>query len=88
MGIAGHRDTFFRPLRNTQQDDIITLTALRGEYRYRVVSINVVSPDNVAVLSSDGSEQESPENAEKKNNSCGVRLHPEARRFQGETCEE
>ena len=56
VGIAGHRDTFFRPLRNIQPDDIITLTTLRGEYRYRVVSTKVVSPDDVAVLDSDGNQ--------------------------------
>ena len=56
VGIAGHRDTFFRPLRNIQPDDIITLATLRGEYRYRVVSTKVVSPDDVAVLNSDGNE--------------------------------
>jgi sortase A len=56
VGIAGHRDTFFRPLRNVQADDIITLSTLRGEYRYRVVSIKIVSPNNVAVLDSDGSQ--------------------------------
>src|ERR1700687_4805489 len=56
VGIAGHRDTFFRPLRNVQENDIITFTTLGGEYRYRVVSIRVVSPDNVAVLSPDGTE--------------------------------
>jgi sortase A len=50
VGIAGHRDTFFRPLRNIQRDDIITLTTVQGEYRYRVVSTKVVSPDDVAVL--------------------------------------
>ncbi|MBZ5636875.1 MAG: class D sortase [Acidobacteriia bacterium] len=56
VGIAGHRDTFFRSLRNIQPDDIITLTTLRGEYRYRVVSTKVVSPDNVAVLDPDESQ--------------------------------
>jgi sortase A len=56
VGIAGHRDTFFRPLRKIQQNDIITLTTLRGEYRYRVVSTKVVSPDDVAVLNPDGTE--------------------------------
>jgi sortase A len=56
VGIAGHRDTFFRPLRNIQPDDLITLTTPRGEYRYRVVSTTIVSPDNVAVLNSDGNE--------------------------------
>lgn len=50
VGIAGHRDTFFRPLRNIHPNDIITLTTSRGEYRYRVVSMQVVRPDYVAVL--------------------------------------
>ena len=56
VGIAGHRDTFFRPLRNIQRDDIITLTTVRGEYRYHVVSTKVVSPDDVAVLDPIGGE--------------------------------
>ena len=55
-GIAGHRDTFFRPLRNVHIGDLITLTTPRSQYRYRVESTKVVSPDNVAVLDSDGSE--------------------------------
>jgi sortase A len=56
VGVAGHRDTFFRPLRNIQPNDIITLTTLRGAYRYRVVSTKIVRPDNVAVLDPDGTE--------------------------------
>jgi sortase A len=56
VGIAGHRDTFFRPLRNIQPDDIITLTTLRGVYRYRVVFTKVVNPDNVAMLNPDEEE--------------------------------
>ena len=56
VGIAGHRDTFFRPLRNIQRDDVITLTTLRGEYRYRVVSIHVVSPQDIGVLHPDRNE--------------------------------
>jgi sortase A len=51
VGIAGHRDTFFRPLRNIRQNDVLTLTTAAGEYRYRVVSTKVVSPDDVSVLS-------------------------------------
>jgi sortase A len=53
VGIAGHRDTLFRPLRNIRQDDVITLTTLQGEYRYRVVATEIVSPFDVSVLSSD-----------------------------------
>jgi sortase A len=50
IGIAAHRDTFFRPLRNVRLNDIVTLTTLRAEYRYRVVSTRVVSPHEVSVL--------------------------------------
>jgi sortase A len=56
IGVAAHRDTFFRPLRNIRRDDIITLTTLGGEYRYRVVSTRIVAPDDVAVLNSDGNQ--------------------------------
>ena len=50
MGIAAHRDTFFRPLRAIERDDTITVSTLRGVYRYRVVSTRVVSPQDVQVL--------------------------------------
>jgi sortase A len=56
VGIAGHRDSFFLPLRNIQPDDLITLATLRGEYRYRVVSSTVVDPADVAVLHPDETE--------------------------------
>lgn len=56
VGLSGHRDTFFRPLRNIQTNDIITLTTLFGEYRYRVVSTRIVGPSNVAVLDPGGNE--------------------------------
>jgi sortase A len=56
VGISGHRDTFFRPLRNIQKNDIITLTTLLGEYRYRVMSTKVVTPYDVAVLAPSGNE--------------------------------
>jgi sortase A len=50
VGLAGHRDTFFRPLRNIREDDIITLTTLQGEYRYRVVSLTIVRPNDIGML--------------------------------------
>ena len=56
VGITAHRDTFFRPLRNIQMDDVITLTTLQGIYHYRVVSTKVVSPGDVEVLNSTGGE--------------------------------
>jgi sortase A len=52
VGISGHRDTFFRPLRNIRQDDEITLATLNGAYRYRVDTIKVVGPEEIEVLDS------------------------------------
>jgi sortase A len=54
VGIAGHRDTFFRALRNVRQDDEITLMTLNGSYRYRVDSISVVGPEDIEVLDNSG----------------------------------
>jgi sortase A len=50
VGIAGHRDTFFRPLMNIRKGDEIRLTTERGAYRYAVDSIRVVTPEDVDVL--------------------------------------
>ena len=52
VAIAGHRDTFFRPLRNIQKHDEITLTTRRQSYRYRVEWTEVVRPDDTDVLES------------------------------------
>ena len=54
VAIAGHRDTFFRPLRNIQHDDEITLTTLDGTYRYLVDSTQVVAPEDTQVLDDSG----------------------------------
>jgi sortase A len=50
VGIAGHRDTHFRPLKGVHVNDLIVLTTATGEYRYKVVSSEVVSPDAIEVL--------------------------------------
>jgi sortase A len=47
---SGHRDTFFRPLKNVRARDLITLTTPLGHYRYRVVSVHVVAPSDIQVL--------------------------------------
>jgi len=50
VAIAGHRDTFFRPLRKIRKNDEITLTTLDGSYRYRVDFTQVIDPENTRVL--------------------------------------
>jgi sortase A len=56
VGVAGHRDTFFRPLRLIRKDDAIHLTTHDQELQYRVVSINIVQPEDVQVLQPVGQE--------------------------------
>jgi LPXTG-site transpeptidase (sortase) family protein len=52
--LAGHRDTFFRPLRNIRSGDAITFKTLGGEFRYLVESADVVPPTDIGVLQSHG----------------------------------
>lgn len=54
--ISAHRDTFFRPLQNIQHNDMITLTTVGGRYHYRVVSMKIVSPEDVGVLDPSGTQ--------------------------------
>jgi sortase A len=48
--LAGHRDTFFRPLRKIQPGDAISFSTADGEFVYQVESTEVVMPSDVAVL--------------------------------------
>lgn len=50
VGVAAHRDTLFRNLKDVRRDDRITLTTLDGEFVYRVVSTQIVRPADVSVL--------------------------------------
>lgn len=50
VGLAGHRDTFFRKLRNIRPDDVIRISTVDGTYRYRVEQTTVVNPADVWVL--------------------------------------
>lgn len=54
VALAGHRDTFFRSLRDIRNDAEITLTTLHGSYRYRVDSTRVVEPEAIEVLADSG----------------------------------
>jgi len=54
VGLAGHRDTFFRALRGVQPGDTILLTTLSGSYEYQVKSCEVVTPHDTHVLADSG----------------------------------
>jgi LPXTG-site transpeptidase (sortase) family protein len=51
IGIAGHRDGYFRALRDVHPADEILLTSSDGSIeRYRVESATIVKPEDVSVL--------------------------------------
>jgi LPXTG-site transpeptidase (sortase) family protein len=50
IGIAGHRDTFFRGLKDIRQNDEIQLQAASGLSRYAVDWAKVVANDDQSVL--------------------------------------
>jgi sortase A len=50
MGLAAHRDTFFRRLREINPGDVIRLVAVEGTYTYVVDSTQIVDPDDLWVL--------------------------------------
>jgi sortase A len=50
--LAGHRDTFFRPLRNIRAGDSITLKTAHGDFQYQVQSTAIVGPSHIEVLRS------------------------------------
>jgi len=52
--LAGHRDTFFRPLKRVRAGDAITLKTADGDFEYLVESTAVVPPDDVQVLQPTG----------------------------------
>jgi sortase A len=54
VGLAGHRDTFFRDLRNIHKGDEITLVTLTGDTHYRVDKISIVGPRDSGVLRDSG----------------------------------
>jgi sortase A len=57
VALAGHRDTFFRPLRQIRRGDTITFKTPGQQYQYEVESTRVVAPDDTSVLEPAGGEQ-------------------------------
>lgn len=48
--IAGHRDTFFRGLKDIRRSDEIQFQTTTGLFRYQVDWVKVVAPDDLSVL--------------------------------------
>ena len=50
IGIAGHRDTYFRALKDIRTNDEIQIQTAGGLSSYQVDSTQIVDPDDIAVL--------------------------------------
>jgi sortase A len=52
--LAGHRDTYFRPLKDIRVGDAITIRTRDGAFEYRVESTSIVPPTDLSVLDATG----------------------------------
>src|SRR5258707_15753651 len=52
LGIAGHRDGFFRGLKDIGLDDIVELMRPGRTDRYVITQVQIVNPEDVSVLAS------------------------------------
>lgn len=50
LGIAGHRDGFFRPLRKIRVGDTVIVEGITMSDHYRVTQLKIVEPTDVGVL--------------------------------------
>ncbi len=50
VGLAAHRDSFFRPLERIRKDDVVEVTTDKGTFHYKVVGTEIVLPTDVQVL--------------------------------------
>lgn len=50
VGVAGHRDTFFRRLEGIRKDDLLRFETTNGTYTYKVTSLQIVKPKDIEVL--------------------------------------
>jgi sortase A len=54
VGLAAHRDSFFRGLKDIRKNDIVTLKTMEDTYYYRVEWTEIVLPQDTHVLADSG----------------------------------
>lgn len=52
--LAGHRDSFFRPLKNVRLNDRVRLLTPKGNFQYTISSIRILDPSDISVLDTKG----------------------------------
>jgi sortase A len=53
VGLAAHRDSFFRALKDIRKNDTVRVKTLAGTYRYKVEWTRIVDPEQTEVLAPD-----------------------------------
>ena len=57
MGIAAHRDSFFRPLKDIRAGDRIKFATVDGTTEYRVTATEIVGPKDTSVLGNNSEDE-------------------------------
>ncbi len=57
LALYGHRDGFFRGLKDIQIGEIIEVKTLKGSVKYKIISTHVTTPDDLSVLSDTGKDE-------------------------------
>jgi sortase A len=52
--LAGHRDSFFKPLAGVKMSDRVRLVTPHGEFHYTVADLRIVEPNDLSVLAQNG----------------------------------
>jgi len=57
LGIAAHRDSFFRPLKDIRKGDTIKFATIDGTREYRVTATSIVGPKDTFVLDNNSNDE-------------------------------
>ena len=60
LGLAGHRDGYFRVLKDVNVGDTVDVQSLASTTRYRVTDISIVAPSDVHVLAATDTATQAP----------------------------
>ncbi len=57
LALSGHRDGFFRGLKDIKIGETIEVKTLTGSLKYKIVSTHIITPDDLSVLGDTGKDE-------------------------------
>ncbi len=57
LALSGHRDGFFRGLKDVKIGETIEIKTLKGSLKYKIVSTHITTPDDLSVLGDTGKDE-------------------------------